>query len=1074
MRIAFPIVSLLIGSSMMMSINSYATNGKEPFDIAPFGLPRCASGEVRFEEPRDIVSVVVRLKTGTHTDLGLSYLKQNWPEQRLENFRPFENPCAFGWFPIDDGFNSEWKAAQVDSRQTAERLYLLTFRPLATEFPQAVDYNVLYRRTLGVRIDTDRPEDIESIQVFTTSPTSRSCLRITLDNDRRTPGEQMILSTYNSQIDAVTAIEGVEVKENTVRMLDQGKRSFEVALTHMRPSQEFRNDEGHLTFNLGEEAFTISLAALEKQGPIWFEEMGVFITQTDDPTTFEDYRGTHAQENTYNRRVQELPEQSLSGAINGQPRRHPVACSLGCKHVRQRFWIETNGDVVLRSGDLNVIKGKDSARFLNRGDGRFYFGLERCQVEGRYFDPAPIPAYNIHLQRDGLRIEQKSFAIPLEKSILDGHLAGDDSIVALVRFRWANQSDREIQAQLPIHYSAESRRSESRMHVRHHSPWDNQLVPRDPLEKITAEGHLLTGQYGDRKALRARYDTTMAIASQGEGVVFSQVLKPGETCELLLKVPYIALDTPAELDLLAALDFESGYQAMSTFWRREVAQGATLKTPEPRLDALHSSHLTHVYTTDIAMPDGSGLVNTSVGTSIYGNYTNESCMIVHELDQRGLHEEARKRIEVWIKYQGTAATRGNFTDREGVFFGAGGFERGDSYTQHHGWVLWIIAEHYFLSGEADWLAHVADPLIQGMEWVFRQRKETMKDLPHSRGWEYGFLPAGALEDVTDYYYWLSTNALTWRGVNHAARALSAINHPEAARLQREADAYGKDLRRGFDTMRRMTPLVHLRDGRWVPTFPSRLYLRGRDMGWIREILEGAVYLLISGLYSPTGREAGWILDDYQDNRYPLPPYGYLITDIQANWFDQSGFSIQPNLLAGLLPHLDRDETKIYDWMFFNAWAACYNEEINAMVEHPYPFLGYANSAHYKTSDEANAINWLRYMFVYSVSDTLHIGRAIPVDWFAQGKEMTAADIATHYGKVSVNYIPQLDQNQISAVVDLSLRNQPAKTLVRFRHPDGLNLRAVKVNGKEHASFDAGKGDVDLTGMNGNILVEAQF
>ena len=36
-----------------------------------------------------------------------------------------------------------------------------------------------------------------------------------------------------------------------------------------------------------------------------------------------------------------------------------------------------------------------------------------------------------------------------------------------------------------------------------------------------------------------------------------------------------------------------------------------------------------------------------------------------------------------------------------------------------------------------------------------------------------------------------------------------------------------------------------------------------------------------------------------------------------------------------------------------------------MVEHPLPVLGYSNPAHFKTSDEANAVMWLRYMVVYS-------------------------------------------------------------------------------------------------------------
>ncbi|GAJ10923.1 unnamed protein product, partial [marine sediment metagenome] len=242
------------------------------------------------------------------------------------------------------------------------------------------------------------------------------------------------------------------------------------------------------------------------------------------------------------------------------------------------------------------------------------------------------------------------------------------------------------------------------------------------------------------------------------------------------------------------------------------------------------------------------------------------------------------------------------------------------------WVMWCLAKHYFAIRDKAWLNKNADGLIKGADWVFRQRKETMKPLPHSRGWEYGFLPAGSLEDVSDYFYWLSTNTMTWRGTQWVARTLEAIGHPQAARIRAESDAYRKDLLNGFEKSRQYSPLVRLKDGRWVPNYSSRLYLRGRDVGWIREILEGSVYLLISGLYDPTSKQASWILDDYQDNRYSDPIYSYPINDFNTNWFDLGGFSCQPTLLAGLMPYLDRDEPEVYIWMFMNAWAACYREE----------------------------------------------------------------------------------------------------------------------------------------------------
>jgi len=449
-------------------------------------------------------------------------------------------------------------------------------------------------------------------------------------------------------------------------------------------------------------------------------------------------------------------------------------------------------------------------------------------------------------------------------------------------------------------------------------------------------------------------------------------------------------------------------------------------------------------------------------------------MIIEELEQRGLVEEVRRRLAVWTRYQGTVGLNGRFTDHDGVFFGAGGLEAGQSYNQHHGWALWYMARHYLHGGDRNWFAGVADSVVRAAEWIVHQRRETLSELPNSRGWERGFLPAGALEDVDDYFYWLSTNCLTWRGLDAAAEALERFGHPEAAHFRQEADAYRQDLIHGFETARRHSPLIRLRDGRWIPHYPSHLYCRGRDFGWIREVLEGSVYLLISGLYQSDSKEAGWILDDFLDTRYMNPPYGYRIDDPQTQWYDCGGFSIQPNLLAGLLPHLDRDEIEIYLWMFFNAWAAGYREEVQAMVEHPLPVLGFSNSAPFKTSDQSNAMKWLAYMFVYERDGLLHLGRALPRVWFAGEETFGVTRLDTPAGVVSIEFRPQPAAGKIEAEVELNLRRKPERLLLRFRHPERKPIRFVEVNGIPHQAFDAEKGDVELPPTSGKILVSANY
>ncbi len=1048
--------------------------GRNAFDIAPFSLPHCAAGEVRFEEARDIAAVELRFTGPVPLGLGLSYMQKTWPRVKLERLPDLERPGYFGWSAVDDQFNCRWARAAT-TRAKAGRKVLLTFRGLAAEFrEEAVKYDVAFRRTLGFRLDGADPAGIREIRVFTASEPASSRLRVELNAGRKSPSGPVRLSGYNAVVGKVRG-RGVAGREDGALVLKPGGRVFEVEVRHMRPAHRYSHDEGHLTFGLGGEAFTVGLEDLARHGGAWAVEQGVFVSLAAGKLDFASYRATTRGAQTVMAQVLSRPEHTYAHARGGQPRAHPVNYNLGCKHARQRFWLEPNGDLVLHRRNVvgtiqgrerpPAFEGRDTERFLCTGNARIFFGLESWHCTDRKPDPPPVPVYNITWRRNGMELTQESLCVPIMRNILAGEPAGDEDTAALTRFTFRNAGDAPQPAELTVRYSQNS--------WRYGESLDPYGVPQAPLDRLRLDTHRAWGRFGGREVLRFAFAGTMKAKAGPNSTVFSRDLRPGETCTVVLQVPYVAPASPQAAAALAHLDFNRCRRDVAAFWRKEVAGGAGLTCPEPVFTDLHASHLMHVQVTDIAMPGNPSLVNTSVGSSTYGNYSNESCMIIQELDQRGLHREAEKRLQVWVRYQGTVPQPGNFTDYRGMFFGAGGMESGD-YNQHHGWVLWCLAEHYRLTRDRVWLDKVARAMVEGADWVFRQRRNTMHRQPHSRGWERGFLPAGSLEDVTDFHYWLSTNALTWRGADSAAEVLEAIGHPEAARLRREADAYRDDLKRGFEHMRRTSPLARLRDGRWVPTYPSRLYVRGRDTGWIREVLEGSVYLLIAGLYGSRSREAGWILEDYQDNRYPTPPYGYLLVDPDFHLFNRGGFSIQPNLLAGLLPHLDRDEPEIFLWMFFNAWASCYREEINAMCEHPLPELGFSNNAQFKTSDEANAVMWLRYMQVYWTNGLLHLGRAIPRAWLADGQTVSLTRVATWFGRISVTYTSRAEHGIIRLEADLDVDRDAPRILARFRHPAGKPMTSALVNGRKCRPADAVRGDVDLTGLRGRVVVEARF
>ena len=1043
------------------------------FDIMPFALPNSPTGEIWFEESRDIQELVVQFRESVPRRIRVRYWQNTWPHTRHEERVDLENPAAFGWVETDDWFNGKWRQAKIRGEVNGKTA-TLRFRGLRREGIEGTPegYNVKYRRTMALRLEGVDRNQVRTMAVHTTSTPALHTLRVELDAGKRTPGKSLRLSGYNALIAGLGSIRGATEKERCELALGKGKkRSFVLSVRHMVPAHRYCGDAGLVQFHLDHDTFTVSLEALAEQGPVWYAEEGVFVSPADDRTGFAEYRANQAAHRTISRRVAGRPEQSYARAFLGQPRPHAVAYSLGCKHSPQRFWLEPNGDLVLHKDNLTRLTrpGQSALRFLNKGNARFFFGLEEWTPTCRFADPPPVPVYNMAFRQGALRLRQEVLCVPLERSILEGELGYDEPTVALVRFGFEDGADAPVEARLMIRYSADSRRS---FHILHLDPAQtDHLVPKSPMDSLRLDTRRITSRYEDREVMRCLFETSMAAFVEHEAVVLRQTLQPQERCEIFLKIPYVALDSAAEMEAIKRLHFDSCREEVARFWRRENRRGAQFRSPVPQLDTLHASHLTHVEITDFSMPEAPDLINTSVGSSTYGNFSNESCLIIQELDQRGFHDECRRRLDVYVKYQGTACQPGNFCDFDGMCCGAGGFEQGH-YNQHHGCVLWCLAEHFMVTRDREWFGRVASSVIAAADWIFRQRRGTMGELPHSRGWEAGFLPAGSLEDVTEFHYWLSTNCLTWRGADRAARALETYGHDEAARVRREADAYRLDLIRGFEAMRKHAPLVRLRDGRWVPQYPSRLYCRGRDLGWIRQVIEGAAYLLISGLYDPRSKQASWILDDYQDNLYLTPPYGYVLREPELDIFNRGGFSIQPCLLAGLMPHLERDEPEVYLWMFFNAFAAIYREEISGMIEHPMPELGFSTSVTFKTSDEANAVMWMRYMVVYWNDELLHFGRALPRAWLAKDDPIEHTGVRTLFGRVAVRYEPEPSKQRILARVELgALRDRP-QVLVRFRHPDRLPIRTVTINGRPSSGF-AGE-DVDISGLSGSVTVEAEY
>jgi hypothetical protein len=180
--------------------------------------------------------------------------------------------------------------------------------------------------------------------------------------------------------------------------------------------------------------------------------------------------------------------------------------------------------------------------------------------------------------------------------------------------------------------------------------------------------------------------------------------------------------------------------------------------------------------------------------------------------------------------------------------------------------------------------------------------------------------------------------------------------------------------------------------------------------------------------------------------------------------------MQACLLLHVEAYLYRDDVKHALRAMFNAIALNHFPDVHMNTEHALPEMGDWRGDHFKTSDEANACGWLRYLFVREEGDLLLMGQAIPRDWLKAGQKCGIENAATHFGNTSIVY--QGTRGSIAVTLQAPTRNPPREIRLRFRTPESRPLARVTVNGQSWKKLD---GDwVLLPGDIGTAAVVATY
>jgi hypothetical protein len=92
---------------------------------------------------------------------------------------------------------------------------------------------------------------------------------------------------------------------------------------------------------------------------------------------------------------------------------------------------------------------------------------------------------------------------------------------------------------------------------------------------------------------------------------------------------------------------------------------------------------------------------------------------------------------------------------------------------------------------------------------------------------------------------------------------------------------------------------------------------------------------------------------------------------------------------------------------------------------------------------------VRWMLVLEDSDEdrIYLGKGLPREWVASGKQIRIADAPTRFGRVSFALQADRAAKQVNAKVDLGKAGGVKEVHVKLRMPAANALRRVTVNGR---------------------------
>ncbi len=529
----------------------------------------------------------------------------------------------------------------------------------------------------------------------------------------------------------------------------------------------------------------------------------------------------------------------------------------------------------------------------------------------------------------------------------------------------------------------------------------------------------------------------------------------------LMAIPTKPLDDGKPAITVDAASYQSQREACATLWKKTLAQGMNVETPEPMVNNAWRNLLIQNF--ELINVDR---IHYSHGNQYDKIYEAEGSDATLAMMVWGFEKDAKRLMVPML----------DFT-RKGLEYHQAGFKLNDVCRYY-----WQTREASVIKEFRQWQKPAR--YSTGPKEVVSGWESEAKRLDEHRTGEHGLFPKEQYcGDVSTPVQTLNANSKAWRALRDMATVLAEVGE------QTEANHYEKVARAFRKTV--LTAIEKSADHSTTPPFvPIALYTNEPPHSPICETRIGSYwniiigYTIASGIFPVGSAEENWI-PHYLEQHGGLS-MGMLRAGGQENTFWNTEYKINP--LYGTRYALDvlrRDDPERALVSLYGMLAQGFTRNTFIGAEgcalKPLDEGGRLFYCPPNTAANAHFLSMLRDVLVQDSDlnddgkpDTLRLGFATPKRWLEDGKGYKIERAPTAFGAVSVSMQSKLSQGEVVVDVQLPERNSPEKIFLRARVPDGWKVVSAEIISAEaipHPPFKIDeKGTLDISSLKGKKTI----